>query len=101
MLAPAIQALCHRELGSATGTDRTRLKSVEGLSAIPAFPVSARRRRSLATGTGESLATRQFGEFQNRLSVPQSAPAVQQHEDGNCGPPQARASAPMVQLEQR
>ena len=63
------------------------LKSIEGLLAICALPVIACRRRGFAIGARKTLATRQLCQFSQGLGVSQTAPAVQEHEDGKGGEP--------------
>src|SRR5208282_645948 len=79
----AIQALRHPEVGRTVGADGLSLESVECLPTLAALPEVADRRCGFARRTSKSVPARQLCEAQQRLRVSQSAPAIQQHEDGD------------------
>lgn len=80
-MASAIETLRRGELKMAIRTDCAAFKSVEGLPAMPAFPICAGWRRGLAGWASVAVTTREFCDAKKRLRVLESAPAVHEHEE--------------------
>src|SRR5712692_2103078 len=83
----AVQALRHGKLGRTVWTDSPGLERVEWLPAPPALPEVPDRRCCFAPRTDKPVPTRQLCETRQRLGMPQSAPAIHEHEDGEHSEP--------------
>src|SRR6185437_10115720 len=63
------------------------LKSVESLLAVAAFPEHSQWRLGVTSRARKAVPARQLRNFEQRLSVFQAAPAIQQHVGSHCAQP--------------
>src|SRR5580698_739596 len=82
MQSATSQAPGRCEAGATMRTDALGLKSVERLAALATLPEVSDRRRGVAAGASEAVATGQLRQTGQESCVLQPSPAIHQHEGG-------------------